>query len=140
MACVSLRLSEQLLGQPSPAAAGKRGEWDVYTDLAKRNPVFDTKLAAINDALGRISSDAELTDEAIHALIFYMTGELVRREVGMAGDAHYMPYAYRFDVNSKGKENERAALEQNWQAFLDGKVPYEEALRNLVRDATRSTP
>ena len=96
--------------------------------LAKRNPVFDTKLVAINDALGRISSDAELTDEAIQALIFYMTGELVRREGGKAG------------VYSKGMEKERAALEQDWQPFLDGKVPCEEALRNLVRDATRSTP
>jgi hypothetical protein len=31
---------------------------------------------------------------------------------------------------------ERAALEQDWQPFLDGKVTYEEALRNLVRDTT----
>ena len=72
-----------------------------------------------------------------HAVIFYTTGELVRRQLGKAGDAHYMPYAYRFDVDAKGMVKERAALEQDWQPFLDGKIPYEEALRNLVRDATR---
>ncbi len=72
-----------------------------------------------------------------HALIFYTTGELVRKEVGMVGDAHYMPYAYRFDVYSKGMEKDRAALEQDWQPWLDGKVTFEEALTNLVRDATR---
>ena len=72
-----------------------------------------------------------------HALIFYTTGELVRRELGMAGDAHYMPYAYRFDVYAKGMDKDRAALERDWQPWLDGKVPFEDALRNLVRDATR---
>ena len=55
----------------------------------------------------------------------------------MIGDEHYMPYAYRFDVYSKGMEKDRAALEQDWQPWLDGKVPFEEALRHLVRDATR---
>ena len=58
-----------------------------------------------------------------HALIFYTTGELVRRQVGKAGDAHYLPYAYRFDVYSKGMEKDRVALEQDWQPWLDGKVP-----------------
>ena len=72
-----------------------------------------------------------------HAMIFYTTGELVRQALGKAGDSHYMPYAYRFDVYSKGMEKDRAALEQDWQPWLDGKVPFEEALRNLVRDATR---
>jgi hypothetical protein len=72
-----------------------------------------------------------------HALIFYTTGELVRRELGMSGDARYLPYAYRFDVYSKGMDKDRAALERDWQPWLDGKVPFEEALRNLVRDATR---
>jgi hypothetical protein len=72
-----------------------------------------------------------------HALIFYTTGDLVRRELGKTGDARYLPYAYRFDVYAKGMTKERAALEQAWQPFLDGTVPYEEALRNLVGDATR---
>ena len=72
-----------------------------------------------------------------HAIIFYTTGEVVRRELGQVGDAHYMPYAYRFDVYAKGMSKERTALEQAWQPFLDGKVAYEEALRTLVRDATR---
>jgi hypothetical protein len=32
---------------------------------------------------------------------------------------------------------DRAALERDWQPWLDGKVPLEEALRNLVRDVAR---
>jgi hypothetical protein len=72
-----------------------------------------------------------------HAIIFYTTGELVRREVGKVGDAHYMPYAYRFDVYAKGMDKERGALERHWQPFLDGKISYEEALKNVVREATR---
>jgi hypothetical protein len=72
-----------------------------------------------------------------HAVIFYTTGELVRRELGRVGDAHYMPYAYRFNVYEKGMLPDRAALERDWQPWLDGKVPFNEALRNLVRDVAR---
>ena len=69
-----------------------------------------------------------------HAIIFYTTGELVRRELGKVGDAHYQPYAYRYDVYAKGMFAERAALEKNWQPYLDGKGTLEEALRNVVRE------
>ena len=69
-------------------------------------------------------------------MIFYTTGDLVRRELGMVGDPHYMPYAYRFNVYEKGMSVYRAALERDWQPWLDGRVPLEDALRNLVR-ATR---
>jgi hypothetical protein len=72
-----------------------------------------------------------------HAIIFYTVGELVRRELGMTGDAHYMPYAYRFGVYDRGMSKERPALEQHWQPYLDGKIPFDEALRGLVRDAAR---
>ena len=34
-------------------------------------------------------------------------------------------------------DKDRAALERDWQPFLDGKISYEEALKNFVRDATR---
>jgi hypothetical protein len=70
-----------------------------------------------------------------HAVIFYTTGELVRQALGKVGDSHYMPYAYRFDVYAKGMAADRPALERDWQPWLDGKVPFEEALRGLVRDA-----
>jgi hypothetical protein len=72
-----------------------------------------------------------------HALIFYTTGELVRRELGKAGAAQYRPYAYRYSVYEKGMLPDRAALEKDWQPWLDGRVPFEEALRNLVRDVGR---
>jgi hypothetical protein len=72
-----------------------------------------------------------------HALIFYTTGELVRRALAKTGDTHYLPYAYRFGVYEKGMLPDRAGLEKDWQPWLDGRVPFEEALRNLVRDAGR---
>ena len=65
------------------------------------------------------------------------TGELVRRALGKTADSHYMPYAYRFSVYEKGMLSDRASLEKNWQPWLDGTVPFEEARRTLVRDAAR---
>jgi hypothetical protein len=72
-----------------------------------------------------------------HAILFYTVGELVRRELGMVGDAHYMPYGYRFDVYARGMSKEKPALERYWQPYLDGQVTFEDALRSVVREVSR---
>jgi hypothetical protein len=90
-------------------------------------------MKAVSDEAGR--QGVRATRNLWHAIIFYTAGELVRRELGMVGDSHYMPYAYRYDVYSKGMDKERVALERDWQPWLDGRVTFEDALRALVRDA-----
>jgi hypothetical protein len=73
-----------------------------------------------------------------HALLFYTTGELVKRELHKEKDASYQPYAYRFGVYDRGWQPLRAALERDWQPYLDGNVSYSSALAKLVADC--STP
>ena len=120
----------------SPAGEGAAGDMGLESIFHEASHTID---AAIMRAVSAecAAQKVRTPRNLWHAVIFYTTGELVRREVGMTGDAHYMPYAYRFDVYSKGMEKERPALEQDWQPWLDGKVTFEEALKNLVRDATR---
>ena len=120
----------------APGGEGAAGDMGLES-------IFHEASHAVDAAIMR-SVNAECAAQKVraprnlwHAIIFYTTGELVRREVGKVGDPHYMPYAYRFDVYAKGMDKERAALERDWQPFLDGRISYEEALRNLVRDATR---
>jgi hypothetical protein len=120
----------------APGGAGAEGDMGLESIFHEASHTVD---AAIMKQV-----DAECAAQKVraprnlwHALIFYTTGEMVRRELGKAGDAHYMPYAYRFDVYAKGMDKERAALERNWQPFLDGRISHEEALKNLLRDATR---
>ena len=64
-----------------------------------------------------------------HAVIFYTTGELVRREVGGA----YVPYAKKHGLYERGpwKTYERA-LDAHWLSLLDRESTFEDALHNLV--------
>lgn len=79
-----------------------------------------------------------------HALIFYTTGEIVRRTlVGPDGAlAHaaptgspatgYTPYAYRQGLYQRGWQNYLRVLERHWLAYLDGRIDYDRALARLV--------
>jgi hypothetical protein len=120
----------------SAIGQGSAGDMGVET-------IFHEASHAVDGAIMRMIADESRRQQRQtprnlwHAVIFYTTGELVRRELGRVGDAHYMPYAYRFNVYEKGMLPDRAALERDWQPWLDGAVPFEEALRNLVRDVAR---
>jgi hypothetical protein len=74
-----------------------------------------------------------------HAVIFFTSGEVVKRELGKQGDPSYKPYAYRFDLYGKTAKWDlmRAALERDWQPYLEGKSNFETAIRDLVHDAGR---
>lgn len=73
-----------------------------------------------------------------HGIIFYTSGELVKRELHKEKDATYQPYAYRFGVYDRGMQTIRPCLERDWQPYLDGKVDFPHALTKLVADC--STP
>jgi hypothetical protein len=69
-----------------------------------------------------------------HAILFYTSGELVKRELHKEKEEGYKPYAYRFGVYDRGWQSLRAGLEQDWQPYLDGKVGFGPALAKLVSD------
>jgi hypothetical protein len=71
-----------------------------------------------------------------HVIIFFTAGELARRELGKAGDASYKPYAYRYQLYTRGWQKLRDALERDWLPYLDGKSSWDDALSALVRDAS----
>jgi hypothetical protein len=120
----------------TPAGDGSTGDMSLETIFHEAS---HTAGPSITRAIAAESARQQLRPPANlwHAVIFYTTGELVRRALGKTADSHYMPYAYRFSVYEKGMLPDRASLEKNWQPWLDGTAPFEEALRNLVRDAAR---
>lgn len=93
----------------------------------------DHVIDAIRKAAARLQ--VEVPDNLAHALLFYTTGELVRRELARTGEPHYVPYADRFGIYNNGWLGYRAALEREWQPYLDGKIGFDEALEAVVRDA-----
>jgi hypothetical protein len=120
----------------APTGEGAQGDMGVETIFHEAS---HTAGPSIMRAVAAESARQQLRQppNLWHAVIFYTTGELVRRALGKTGDSHYMPYAYRFSVYENGMLPDRRSLEKNWQPWLDGHVPFEEALHNLVRDVAR---
>ena len=73
-----------------------------------------------------------------HALLFYTTGELIRPLAldgsGSAGGSGsgYVPYAVREGLYKRGWENYLRLLTEYWQPYLDGRVPFDDAIAHMV--------
>ena len=86
------------------------------------DPVVDDQLAAEARRIGK-----RLPPGVSHAMIFFTAGEAVRR---VAPD--YTPVADAFGVWRRGLESLKAALEEAWKPYLDGRGTREEAITAVV--------
>ncbi len=66
-----------------------------------------------------------------HAALFYSTGEVVRRALEARG-IRYQPYAYKTGLFDRSWSRFRALIEAYWKAFVDGHLPQDEAIRQIV--------
>ena len=100
--------------------------------------------SGVNEAIARECRrlGKPIPRELWHALLFYTTGEVVRRalvdfpadsggSLPMAGN-NYTPYAYRVGLYNRGWQNYRRLLERYWQSYLDGRTDFDSALARLV--------
>ena len=79
-----------------------------------------------------------------HALLFYTTGEIVRRDVEygsmtltyqqISGPSGYLPYAARFGLYSGSWEHFRGLLDLYWLPYLDGRVSFDTAIARMAAD------
>ena len=69
-----------------------------------------------------------------HAILFYTSGELTRRALAVRGVSDYRPFM--LDMYERGFAGFRQALETHWQAYLDGKVSREAAIRQILIETT----
>jgi len=83
-----------------------------------------------------------------HALLFYTTGEIVKRSLREAGSKsasekdetspamqkpeECTPCADRYDLYARGWQAYRRLLVQHWQPYLDGRIELERAVARLV--------
>ena len=95
----------------------------------------DQIIAALERAA--VQQHASLPGNLPHALLFYTTGELMRRELARTGRPDYIPYGDRFQVYRNGWERFRDALGRDWQSYLDGRTAFDDALKALVRDTAQ---
>jgi hypothetical protein len=86
--------------------------------------------------------DKPIPRDLWHALLFYTTGELVRRDLAYGtmtitslkgtDPSKYQPYAARFGLYSGGWEGFRGLLDLYWRPYLDGKVSFDTAIARLA--------
>lgn len=67
-----------------------------------------------------------------HAVLFYTTGEVVRRALAAQRPGQYTPYAYRHGLYARGWQNFQWLLERHWQPYLDGKVDFDRAIARMA--------
>lgn len=70
-----------------------------------------------------------------HALLFYTSGVELRRLLPPTEQASFTPYADANGVYTRGDwPKYLALLEEDWQAYLDGKMTFESAIHSMVAD------
>jgi len=91
---------------------------------------------AVSEALAREgrAQNKAIPDDLWHALIFYTTGEIVRRTLAKGGVTDYTPYAYHNGLYARlpAWQKYQRAFEQYWQPYLDGKTDFNGAVAKLV--------
>jgi hypothetical protein len=117
-----------LLVVSSNPAAGTSGWGGLETVFHESIHQWDDAVAMLLDAQAR-PAGAQLPRNLSHAIVFFTAGEAVRR-VAPAG---YVPYADSAGVWQRGMTNLKAALQEVWLPYLNGRGTRDEALAALVR-------
>jgi hypothetical protein len=102
---------------------------------------------AVNKGIARAfrERDKPIPRNFWHALLFYTTGEIVRRDVeygtmtitddrAAGGTSAYLPYAARFGLYSGSWERFRGLLDLYWLPYLDGRVSFDAAMARIATD------
>jgi hypothetical protein len=117
------------------SAASRRNTGDAPLELlfheAAHTPMVAGRLMEMIAEEG-VRQKVQPDENLWHAMIMFTSGALTRRELAKTGDTDYVPYAYRYHQLTAA---EQSAFERDWQPYLDGKVPLDQALHDLVRDA-----
>lgn len=98
--------------------------------------IVDSEAGAIGSDLKRAAAETGLRPVANlwHAILFYTAGELTRRALARRGVSDYRPFILgMYEGPFRGL---RPSLETHWQAYLDGKVSREAAIRQILVETT----
>jgi hypothetical protein len=94
--------------------------------------IVDSNSGAIGADLTRIAKELGVRPRynLWHAILFYTAGELTRRALAKRGVGNYHPIILL--MYERGFSGFQQPLETHWQAYLDGKVSREAAIRQIL--------
>ena len=105
---------ESLMHEPSHAIVDSDPEYAIGSDL---------KRAAAETGL-------KPSPNLWHAILFYTSGELTRRALARRGVRDYRPFI--LDMYEGPFRGLKSSLETHWQAYLDGKLSREAAVKQIL--------
>ncbi len=117
----------------SSTAKGAQGFAALETLMHEpSHAIVDSDTGAIGPDLKRLAAEtgSKPAPNLWHAILFYTSGELTRRALARRGVTDYRPYI--LDMYERTFHGFRQPLETHWQAYLDGKVTREAALRQIL--------
>lgn len=74
-----------------------------------------------------------------HVVMFYTTGDTVRRVLDEAGEPGYTPHLYEIFERSRDWSRYRDAIETIWPPYMDGERTLSEAAADLIRATSSQT-
>lgn len=95
--------------------------------MTQNDPVWRA-LDKAADALDRPTPDG-----LWHVVLFYTTGETVRRVLDKAGESGYTPHLYEIFERGGGWAGYRDAIESIWPTYLDGERTLSDAAADLIQ-------
>ncbi len=99
--------------------------------MGRNDPVW----RALDNAA--VELETPLPDGLWHVVLFYTTGETVRRALNDAGEPPYTPMIYGIYGRSPWGRFQKA-IDDTWSAYLDGERTLAEAAASLLQAAKES--
>jgi hypothetical protein len=90
----------------------------------------------VREALHRefIAQSKPIPRDLWHALLFYTTGEVVRRQLTGSGRESYKSYAEVNHLYERDWQNYQKALEHDWEPYIDHRSDFPTAIKRLASD------
>lgn len=119
---------------------------DIYAFEVLFHESSHALAGSVTEAISREfrARDKPIPRDLWHALLFYTTGELVRRDLAEGSmtpallansdPQNYQPYAVRFGLYAGGWEQFRGLLDLYWRPYLEGKVSFDAAIARIASD------
>ena len=90
----------------------------------------------VRTALNRefLAQEKPIPRDLWHALLFYTTGEVVRRMMAGAGHESYRPYAEQNRLYERDWQTYQKALDRDWGPYLENRSDFPTAIKRLAND------
>jgi hypothetical protein len=88
-------------------------------------------LPMMDDFAAELRTQRKVSRHLWHVALFHLTGEVVRQALAERGVA-YDPYLYKTGLFDRVWPELRAPIETHWRPYVDGRVPRDVAIRNVV--------